>query len=65
MAAASQRVHETGQPGVAAQWLTNAVKARPDADGYWQLAQIYQDTNDSRLESALRDAVWNSHETRP
>ena len=47
----------TGQPTTAAQWLTNAVKAHPDADGYWQLAQIYQDANDSRQESALREAT--------
>jgi tetratricopeptide (TPR) repeat protein len=47
----------TGQPAVAAQWLADAAKGKHDAETYWQLAQIYQDANDPKQESALHEAT--------
>jgi tetratricopeptide (TPR) repeat protein len=45
------------QPKVAAEWLQHATAKKKNADWYWQLAQIYQDTGSSGAEGALREAT--------
>ena len=46
-----------GQPVVAAQWLADAAKGKRDAKTYWELAQIYQDANNSKMLETLREAT--------
>lgn len=47
-----------GNSAQAATWLQSAVKRKADADAYWELSQIYLDSNNGgAAENALREAT--------
>ncbi|MEO8844878.1 MAG: tetratricopeptide repeat protein [Kofleriaceae bacterium] len=47
----------TGHPTEAAEWLVQAAAGKHDAETYWELAQLYQEANSPKQESALREAT--------
>ncbi|MFT3695221.1 MAG: tetratricopeptide repeat protein [Kofleriaceae bacterium] len=48
---------QQGQSKVAAQWFESSNHAKRDAETTWQLAQLYMDANDPKIESTLRLAT--------
>jgi tetratricopeptide (TPR) repeat protein len=52
-----------GQPATAAQWLTDAIaNGKKDGETYWQLAQIYRDSNNPKQLETLRQATHLAQE---